>query len=74
MAVNTPSSDSPCSSFRIRAPTCTLTGVFGRESFSLYRTANGSSSIFGNTDSAKKLAQLFFSMAFSRPVSRYFPF
>ena len=35
---------------------------------------NGSSSIFGNTDSAKKLAQLFFSMAFSRPVSRYSPF
>ena len=53
----------------MHAPMITLTGVFGREALSLYKTAKGFSSILGNTSSAKTFAQEFSNAFCSRAVS-----
>ena len=43
----------------IRAPTITLTGVFGLDALSLYKTEKRFSSMAGNISSAKTFAQDF---------------
>ncbi len=50
------SSERSVSSLISSAPIWTLTGVFGRESLSLYKTAYENSSIFGKINSAKYFA------------------
>ena len=64
---NNSSSERFVSSLIRSAPIWTLTGVFGRESLSLYKTAYGISSILGKINSAKyfahDLSRNFFSLS-----------